>query len=276
MDVRSTIPRLEADEETALFRIVQESLTNVLRHSGSAEARVRVEIEKGAVCVSVADKGKGFKYETQSQKGKPRFGVGIPGMRGRLSLVKGTLDIQSTAHGTTVSARVPLAESGRISALPTEPPAIEPLHIAQAAAEPTAHGAVARILIADDHEIALRGIRDLFRNERDMEICGEARDGVEALRKTEELHPDLLILDLSMPKLGGFSVAHQLRQSDPSVKILIYSTHSHADVERMARSLGCRGCVHKANAARDLVRGAKVILRGGEFYEGNPPRAPVA
>jgi len=274
MDVRSSIPRLEMDEETALFRIVQESLTNVLRHSGSAEATVRVEMEDGAVRISVADKGKGFGEQTHAERARPRFGVGIQGMRGRLSLVKGTLDIQSSARGATVSARVPLGRSGRKSEL--EVPAMEPRPTAPAPAQPLADGGVARILIADDHEIARRGIRDLFRDERDMEICGEARDGVEALSKTEELHPDLLILDLSMPKLGGFSVANRLRRSDPSVKILVYSTHSHPDVERMARSLGCRGCVHKANAARDLVRGAKVILRGGEFYDANPQRAQLA
>ena len=147
-----------------------------------------------------------------------------------------------------------------------EPPPLAPRPAAQAPAQVVTQGAVARILIADDHEIARRGIRDLFRDEPDMQICGEASDGVEALAKVEELHPDLLILDLSMPKLGGFSVANQLRRADPSVKILVYSTHSHPDVERMARIVGCRGCVHKANAARDLVRGAKTILSGGEFY----------
>jgi DNA-binding NarL/FixJ family response regulator len=70
-----------------------------------------------------------------------------------------------------------------------------------------------------------------------------------------------------MPNMGGYSVAHRLRNSQPSVKILIYSTHSHSDVERMARTVGCKGCVHKANAARDLVRGVRAILRGGTFYE---------
>ena len=124
-----------------------------------------------------------------------------------------------------------------------------------------------RILIADDHEIARRGIRDLFRDEPDLEICGEAKDGLEALAKAERLKPDLLILDLSMPKMGGYSVAHRLRGAQPNVKILIYSTHSHADVERMVRSVGCKGCVHKANAARDLVRGVRAVLRGQTFFE---------
>jgi len=273
LDVQSNIPRLEVDKEIALFRIVQESLTNVLRHSGSPEATVRVAMNAGSVCVSVEDKGKGFKNETPRKKTTPEFGVGIAGMRGRLSLVQGELDIQSSRHGSTVSARVPLKDrvakttAAEIQAAPAP---------ARETPQPAAQAPVARILIADDHEIARRGIRDLFRDEPEFEICGEARDGVEALAKAQDLHPDMLILDLSMPKLGGFSVANQLRRSIPSIKILVYSTHSHPDVERMARAIGCSGCVHKANAARDLVRGVKTILRGGDFYERNAPQMQMA
>ena len=188
-------------------------------------------------------------------------------MRGRLSSVDGTLDIRSSEHGTTVSATVPLyrAKEQELELVGnTRPATLRPV----APARQGTGQSLVRILIADDHEIARRGIRDLFRNEPDFEICGEARDGLEALAKSEELQPDLLILDLSMPKMGGYSVAHRLRSVQPRVKILIYSTHSQADVERMARSVGCEGCVHKANAARDLVRGVRAIAEGRTFFEG--------
>jgi signal transduction histidine kinase len=266
LDVASDIPRLEVEEETALFRIVQESLTNVLRHSGSSEALVRVSVEGDGLAVAVEDKGHGFGAQTP-ERHKPAIGVGLAGMRGRLSPVDGKLDVRSSKHGTTVRATVPFhkaekgeEQAGGRRAVVTQPLAPTPMN-------PAAAESVARILIADDHEVARRGIRDLFRDEPDLEICGEARDGLEALAKVEELQPDLLILDLSMPKLGGLSVAHRLRSARQSVKILIYSTHAPADVERMARSIGCGGCVHKANAARDLVRGVRAILQGRAFYE---------
>lgn len=246
LDLRSQIPRLEVDEETALFRIVQESLTNVLRHSGSTEAYVRVGVENSSVRVVVVDKGKGFKS-----------------------------DIQSTEQGTRVSATVPLRESISAAAIASESKHV-PSRATPSAACPKPASSVSRILIADDHEIARRGIQDLFRGEADMVICGEARDGVETLARVEELHPDLLILDLSMPKLGGYSVANHLRRTNPTLKILVYSTHSHRGLERMVRSAGCGGCVHKANAARDLVRGARAILRGGEFYECEIPQDTTA
>jgi len=274
IDVRSKIPRLNVEEETALFRIVQESLTNVLRHSGSPEAYVRIGLENDSLCVSIEDKGQGIKRDRANEPKAP-LGVGIAGMRGRLSLVQGTLDIQSDEQGTKVNATVPVrrADYKSVSASESAAAPARPMHHAQ---QPVAQGRTARILVADDHEIARRGIRDLFRDEPELEICGEAQDGVEALAKVNELHPDLLILDLSMPKMGGFSVANHLRRTNPSLKILVYSTHSHPDIERMARTAGCRGCVHKANAARDLVRGARAILRGGEFYECDIARSQPA
>jgi len=268
LDAGPGVPRLPVEHETALFRVVQESLTNVLRHSGSSQARVQVAVERNGVRVSVEDKGHGFKKKPSGKNSKDDLGVGIPGMRGRLSLVRGTLDIRSSKRGTTITAMVPI-KSTETSASDSSnyPGAISP-SAQQEAVTPTP-SAVARILVADDHEIARRGIRDLFRDEPDLEICGEACDGIEALSKVEELKPDLLILDLSMPKMGGLSVAHRLRNAKHAVKILIYSNHTHSEIEGMTRTNGCSGYVHKANAARDLVRGVRAILRGGTFYENN-------
>jgi CheY-like chemotaxis protein len=249
-------------------------LTNVLRHSGSPEARVLVALEGHHVLMSIADKGGGFKNGPSGKKSKADLGVGIPGMRGRLSLIHGTLDVHSSKKGATVTAKVPIGGAekavGDSYSRNLEFPATKD------AAKLVAAVSVSRILVADDHEIARRGIRDLFRDEPDLEVCGEACDGIEALAKVRELHPDLLILDLSMPKMGGFSVANHLRNAKHPVKVLIYSNHKHHDIERMARTSGCVGCIHKANAARDLVRGARAIMQGGTFWEGDAAEHPSA
>lgn len=262
LDERDRIPRLSVEQEIALFRVVQESLANVLRHSGSPEATVELALESGNIRISIKDKGKGLRQK--SAKESAMLGVGIPGMRGRLSLVKGNLDVQSSSRGTTVTATVPLMLDSEERVDEVSQPVSESEVESQTKA--FAETGKARILIADDHEIARRGIKDLFRGEPDLEICGEASDGLDTLFKVQELQPDLLILDLSMPKLGGFSVAHRLKDIQSPVKILVYTNHSH-DVERMARSAGCGGCVHKANAAQDLVRGARAVLRGETFYD---------
>jgi PAS domain S-box-containing protein len=265
------LPRLPLDQETALFRVVQEGLTNVLRHSGSCEAGIRATYEAGLVSVVIEDKGRGFDHGELAAD-RTKLGVGIPGMRGRLALVGGHLEVHSGSQGTLVIAMVPVREDAVASRQEVAGGVAERAETTPSG-DKQIHGATMRILIADDHEIARRGIRDLFRGERDLEICGEAEDGVETLAKVEQLKPDLLILDLSMPKIGGFSVVHRLRRSGRGPKVLVYSTHSHPDVERMARTLGCDGCVHKANAARDLVRGVRAVLRGGQFYEFEASRA---
>ena len=268
LDARHKIPRLDIDQEIALFRVVQESLTNVLRHSGSPEATVELAVESGNIRISIKDHGKGLMQKSADEPAS--LGVGIPGMRGRLSLVKGKLDVQSGPRGTTVTATVPLMLDSEERVGEDSPPVSE--WAAENQIKTFAEGGKARILIADDHEIARRGIKDLFRDESDLEICGEASDGLDTLFKVQELQPDLLILDLSMPKMGGFSVAHRLQAIQSPVKILVYTNHSH-DIERMARSVGCGGCVHKANAARDLVRGVRAVLQGETFYDHEVQRS---
>jgi signal transduction histidine kinase/ActR/RegA family two-component response regulator len=267
-DIPESIPRLSSEKETALFRIVQESLTNILRHAHCDRAWIRVSVRADEIRVSIEDRGNGFDSHKVSSS---RLGVGIPGMRGRLQLMGGTLQVHSGPHrqGTQVIASVPLGEEETLPA-----PAEEQLPFALARAgrrDPSREfHARKRILIVDDHEIARRGIRDLFREEHDLEICGEASDGVEALSKVHELKPDLVILDLSMPNLGGFGVANRLRHWEVPVKILIYTTHCHSEIEQMARSTGCDGYVQKANAAKDLVRATRAILQGKRFYTSEP------
>jgi signal transduction histidine kinase len=114
MLIPQTLPRLSRDKEIAIFRVVQESLTNVLKHANSGKARIRAEVKEGNLQLDVEDAGHGFRTQSlsspNSQKVTP--GVGILGMRERLQQLGGVLDIESTRAGTQVHVRVPLCESG--------------------------------------------------------------------------------------------------------------------------------------------------------------------
>jgi DNA-binding NarL/FixJ family response regulator len=181
------------------------------------------------------------------------------------------LDLQSDPHGTEVIASVPLRDGAAISPDSARARRQQKDKAAQA---PT--GLAKRILIVDDHEVARKGIRFLLNDEDDLEICGEAQDGLEAFEKVQRLKPDLVILDLNMPGGGGFSAANRIRNAGLTPKILIYTTHTFPGLERIARAADCDGFVVKANATQDLIRGIRAVLRGEEFYSSLNAKAQNA
>lgn len=110
-----------------------------------------------------------------------------------------------------------------------------------------------RILVADDHEAVRRSVRSLIASHSDWEICGEAVDGLEAVEKAKESKPDVVILDISMPKLSGLQAAPLIKNELPESKILILSQHDPAQARRLALEAGARDFVSKTNMARDLT-----------------------
>ena len=103
-----------------------------------------------------------------------------------------------------------------------------------------------RILIADDNEMVRRGVRELLSSETGWEVCGEAIDGAEALRKAQELLPDLILLDVSMPDMNGLEAARLLRDVLPGIKIIIISQHDQAQLLPSAINAGACACVDKS------------------------------
>jgi PAS domain S-box-containing protein len=116
-----------------------------------------------------------------------------------------------------------------------------------------------RILIADDHEIVRRGVRSLLKSRSDWSVCGEAVDGLDAISKARELKPDVIVLDISMPRLNGLDAARQIRKEVPQSEILILSQHGAAEMERTALSAGARAYVSKTDVSRDLLAAVEAL-----------------
>jgi PAS domain S-box-containing protein len=117
--ISPSFKRLPSDVELALFRVLQESLTNIHRHSGSATADVRLSMQEGAAVLEVSDQGQGLKadnFEKSGQDWVGSLGVGLRGMNERLRQVGGSLDISSTAEGTTITASVPIPDDSELEA----------------------------------------------------------------------------------------------------------------------------------------------------------------
>lgn len=127
------------------------------------------------------------------------------------------------------------------------------------------------VLIADDHGIVREGLRRLLESETDIDVVGEAGDGEELLRQCERLRPQVVILDITMPKLGGLETLERLRKSHPSVKAILLSVHSDPPFVQSAVSLGADGYLLKNGPAADVIEAVKAVIRGGSFF--SPPIA---
>ncbi len=123
-----------------------------------------------------------------------------------------------------------------------------------------------RILIADDHEVARRGIRALLESHPGWEVCAEAKDGRDAVDLAASTKPDLVLLDIGMPNLNGLEAARQILATRPGVAILILTMHDSDNVVREVLRAGARGFLLKSDAGRDLVSAVEALQLQRTFF----------
>ncbi|HTX15730.1 MAG TPA: response regulator transcription factor [Candidatus Baltobacteraceae bacterium] len=127
-----------------------------------------------------------------------------------------------------------------------------------------------RILIVDDHDLMRRGIKALLQSHAGWEVVGEAHTGREAVTKAEELKPDVVILDISMPDLNGIEAARRIRKSSPNTEVLILSVHYSDQLIRDILEAGVRGYIVKSDSDRDLIIAVETLANHKPFFT---PRA---
>lgn len=139
----------------------------------------------------------------------------------------------------------------------------------------TASATKIRVLIADDHTILREGLRKLLSEESDIEVVGEAADGNEAIRKAEELKPDVVLLDLAMPGLNGIAAAKRLRASPNPTKVLILTVHQEEEYVYETLRAGASGYVLKDAAAPELVQAIRQAAKGEVYLSPDVSRLVV-
>jgi len=122
-----------------------------------------------------------------------------------------------------------------------------------------------RVLVVDDHEVVRRGVRSLL--ESHCEVCGEAVDGFDAIEKTRLLKPDVVVMDISMPKLNGLEATRTIRSVLPACEVLILSQHESSQMVQQALQAGARGYVVKSSVARDLLAALGAVERHETFFD---------
>jgi DNA-binding NarL/FixJ family response regulator len=122
-----------------------------------------------------------------------------------------------------------------------------------------------RILIADDSPQVRSVLRHLVEQDASWEVCAEAIDGQEAVQRTRESHPDLVVLDFQMPVMDGLQAAREIVKVAPAVPVLLCSAHLSAILIGEARRIGIMGAVPKSNAS-SIVNGIRALLRHESFF----------
>jgi DNA-binding NarL/FixJ family response regulator len=131
--------------------------------------------------------------------------------------------------------------------------------------EAISNQSIVRILVVDDFAPWRRFVSTIAQIEPRWHVISEASDGLEAVQKAEELTPDLILLDISLPKLSGIEAARQIRKVAPNSKILFVSTHASWEIAEGALDTGASGYVVKADAGNELAKAVEAVFQGKRY-----------
>jgi DNA-binding NarL/FixJ family response regulator len=125
-----------------------------------------------------------------------------------------------------------------------------------------------RVLIADDHELIRRGLRQLIERHPGWEVCGEAATGAQVLEQITKLKPDVVVLDVNMPETDAFELTHQIRDRVPETEVLIFTMHEGEELMCALIAAGARGYVLKSDPTRDIVTAIEALSQHLPYFTG--------
>jgi DNA-binding NarL/FixJ family response regulator len=119
----------------------------------------------------------------------------------------------------------------------------------------------------DDHEVVRRGVRSLLMTQKDLDVCGEAVDGLDAIEKAKLLLPDLVLMDFSMPNLNGFDATREIRRILPKTEVIILTQHETSQMAAQAFRAGALGYVVKSSVSKNLFAALEKVSRHESFCD---------
>jgi DNA-binding NarL/FixJ family response regulator len=128
-----------------------------------------------------------------------------------------------------------------------------------------------RILIADDHEIMRKGLRFVLSSRIDLQVCGEAASGLEAIAKSQQLEPDLILMDVSMPDMDGLEATRGILKSRPQQKIVMFTVHESEEFACAAMRAGAKAAVRKTSTPEQLWKAIDAVLFGHDYFPSMGP-----
>jgi CheY-like chemotaxis protein len=250
VDVTAQEPTEPLPEDLCLmaFQAVRELLFNVVKHAGVNRAKVTMTVDHGRnLCIVVADHGKGFDPARQVAAANAG-GFGLFNIRERLDFLDGRLLIESApGQGASFTLTAPITPALRSRPATSDTPVAE-------APTPSASaiGAI-RVLVVDDHTVVRRGLVEILQKESGIAVAGEAGDGQQALDQARLLKPDVVLMDITMPRMNGIDATRRLISEIPGARVIGLSMHAQADMAAQMRAAGAVDYLVKDGPIDDLV-----------------------
>lgn len=124
-----------------------------------------------------------------------------------------------------------------------------------------------KVMLTDDHGLVREGVRSLLESSSNIEVIGEAKDGIECLEKLKKIKPDLLLLDINMPNMNGIETLQKIKEIDDSLKVLIVTVHNEIDYLMKAIDIGVNGYILKESNSSDLKKAIETIMKGESYFQ---------
>lgn len=260
LDMEASLPSILEDQARLLYQSIRELLMNVIKHGGVEQATIRVWQTERNLRIAVIDQGAGFDLAAAGTVAPQSSTFGLFSIRERMTALGGEFHLDSApGKGTTATLSLPLmpktahAELGMLNAeLPeASPGARSTISIRNSARHKRA---AIRVLVVDDHAMVRQGLRGLLEAYADIHIIGEAANGEEAVVLAEKLEPDVVLMDINMPKIDGIEATRRIVRAVAGIGVIALSIQTAGQVEAAVKEAGAVAFINKEAAVEDLYR----------------------
>jgi len=231
-----------------IFESVKEMLFNVVKYSGVHAAELFLKHTSGSITVMVKDNGRGFDIAHMGNRSSDK-GFGLFSIRERLSLLGGNLKIVSQpGQGTSIEMTVPVEKA--VDHLQT--PAVVSRGMNRLGKQ--RRGKTIKVLLVDDHKIVREGLANLLKENTALEVVAQAENGQEALEKARIFLPDVVIMDINMPKLNGIEATRAIKNQFSNMEVIGLSVQNEDDVTESMKKAGATALLNKAGDPKELIQ----------------------